>query len=453
MASNPPVGQFAPFSQESEEAVIGAVLVDPGAFAEVSLFLKPDDFYILRHAYIWTALQRISARHEPIDFVTVQEELRQANRLDDVGGPAYLLHLINSTPTSMHAEVYGRLVQRTAVRRRLLIAADKIKSLALDEQLSVERVLADADKQFAAVRDTSIERESEPFSKLVGDYMQEIEERMLHPEKPVGVPTGFKDLDDLLGGGMLAGELLIIAGRPGMGKTSMLLSIILMIARLGYRVGIASQEMKRQKIIQRFFAMESGINSQILKTGRLADPQWKKFVHAGGALGKLPIYVDDAKNLTPDNLLRKAIRWRYEGGLDLLVVDYLGIMSSGGQFRASERTAEVGYFARSLKSIAGELNIPLIAAAQLNRNLENRQDKRPQLSDLRESGDIEQEADVVQFIYRDSVYNQTTEFPNRADIIVAKQRDGATGTVFLHFEKTTTKYTDQHTRTIDLSTL
>lgn len=435
-------GMLAPFSQEAEEAVIGAVLVNPEAFYPIAMFLRSEDFYILRHGYIWTALERMAEKKLALDYVTVQEELKAINHLNDIGGPAYLLKLINAAPTSLNAEVYGRLVQRTAVRRRLLTAADEMKALAMDAELSVEKVLANAEIRFAAVRSIDLDGNRETFRELVGRMMANVEDRMMNPDTTVGVGTGFRALDETTSGGLRKGKLYILAARPGMGKTSMLLTAALNAAKVGARVAIASQEMGRDEIVERIAAVETGINLQKIDMGRLSDHEWKLFVDACGRIGKLAIEVDDANRLTPNALRGKCARWQAEMGLDLLIVDYLQILSSGGAFAPSQRTQEVGYFAREMKQIAREFHIPVYCAAQLNRELESRQDKRPTLSDLRESGEIEQEADVVEFIYRDVVYNPQTETPSIAEIIVAKHRNGPTGTVQLHFERTTTKFSN-----------
>lgn len=445
------VGELAPFSQEAEEALLGAVMVNPEAFYGVASYLLPHDFYILRHGYIWEALMRLTAEHMDIDFVTVQEKLSAMNRINDIGGAGYLIHLVNLTPTSVHADVYGRMVQRHSVRRRLLIAADEIKALAMDEDLSVEKVLADAETRFARVRSVDLDNKQETFSDLVGRMMANVEERMETPDRVVGTPTGYSRLDELTSGGLRRGKLYILAARPGMGKTSMLLSASLNAARMGWRVGIASQEMGRDEIVERLAALETGINLQKIDMGRLSASEWGQFVEACGKLSKLPIEVDDANRLTPNALRGKCARWQAQQGLDLLVVDYLQILSSGGMFQPTQRVQEVGYFAREMKQIAREFHIPVYCAAQLNRGLEERQDKRPVLSDLRESGEIEQEADVVEFIYRPVVYDPNTVEPNLAEIIVAKHRNGPTGTVELNFERTTTKFYDRKTRTIDLT--
>lgn len=443
--------QLAPYSQEAEEALLGSILVNPEEFIPIALYLKPEDYYILRHAYIWEAYERISKRGEPIDYVTVQDELRALNRLDDIGGAAYLIHLINSTPSSVYADTYARLVQRAAIRRRLLIAADEIKALAMDEQLNIEKVTADAESRIVRVTHTDIGKPEEELSSIVARVLGDTEYHMLHPDQTMGIPSGFRDLDDLLGG-FRKTSLYTVAARPGIGKTSLVTCIILNAAKLKSRIGFFTQEMSRDQIVSKMFAIEAGITTTSLYNARLSPRDWSNMVEAAGKLGNLPIYVDDASRRTPDQIRKIALRWINQYGLDMIVVDYLQILSDGGLYRGDD-IAKVSYFADEMKQIAKELNIPVIALSQLNRELEKRADKRPQLSDLKQSGKIEEDSDVVIFIYRDAVYNEATEFPNRADLLIAKNRHGSPGTISLHFERSNTKFTDQRTQTIDLSQL
>jgi replicative DNA helicase len=446
----------APFSQEAEEAVIGAVLINPDSFLAVSSFLRPDDFFLLRHQLIWTALMRISdsATRETgfsFDLVTVQEELRAIGKLNDVGGAGYLLNLINNTPISTNAELYGRLVERASIRRRLMKAADEIKALAVSEHLDVDRVVSEAERQLFRVTETTTRRDLLPMSEALSEYYDLIESLMRDPSRSIGLPTGFRDLDTLLGG-LQRSDLLIFAGRPGMGKTSFLLSIAMNAAQIGARIAIFTMEMGAEQIVQRFMAMETGINTQKLRLGQLSPSEFARFVQAIDRLSKLRIFIDDTPALTPVQLRTKCRRMMHEHGLDLVIVDYLQLMS-GGAGLENNRVQEISFISRSIKELARELNVPIFSAAQLSRAVEQRQDKRPQLSDLRESGSLEQDADIVAFLYRDVVYNEATEFPNRADIIIAKHRNGPTGTIQLHFEKSLTKFADARTRTVDLNAL
>lgn len=472
MTTNPGILRLAPHSPEAEEAVIGGILTDPDLMLFIAAYLRPEDFHINRLAIIWQAMLRLYERKEGIDVLTVSEEIRALGKADQFEDKArgFLVNLINRTPTSVHTEAYAQVVERLAVRRRMLTAADEIKVLAYDEQLPLEQITTQAEKRLRLV--TMRERAEPTWDDMLSQSVAETERRMEATDLYLGVPSGFRDLDDLLGG-FEKSALYTFAARPGMGKTSLLLSIMLNAAKLGVRVGLLSQEMDWMQILHRFTSLESSVNLQAIRLGRFTkrgvdangevtdvfdQAQYAKYVAAQGRLSKLeyPPYVSDARNVTPQKLLAKAARWQSEGGLDLLIVDYLQILSSGGLFKggdSSGRVAEVGYFARSLKDIARELHVPVITAAQLNRSLENRADKRPQLSDLRESGEIEQESDVVAFIYRDVVYNPDTEFPNKAEIIVGKHRNGPTGTIDLHFERSLTRFSDAKTTKIDLGSL
>ncbi len=446
---NIPGAQPAPYSLEAEEATIGAVLIDPAMYYSLAAFLKADDFFLLRHRYIWEAFQRLVERDQPLEYLTVLNELRDIGRLDEVGGPAYLTQLANSTPTSVHAEVYGRLVERSAIRRRLLATADQIKALALDDTLTIEQVIDDAETKLFEVTDRQLSRDLIPLSQALGDYFDRIEHLMRYQDQAIGLPTGFKDLDKLLGG-LQRTDLLIFAGRPGMGKTSFMLSAAINMARLGARIAVFSMEMGVEQIVQRLVSMEAGINSQNLRSGHLTQQEWSRFVRAAGLLSSFRIFIDDTPAMNPMQMRTKCRRLAREHGIDLVVVDYLQLMNAGGAY-SNNRVQEVSFISRSLKELARELNVPVLSAAQLSRAVEQRQDKRPVLSDLRESGSLEQDADVVMFLYRDEVYNEATEFPNQADVLVSKHRNGPTGTVSLYFDKTLTKFLNAAERSVDLS--
>lgn len=439
--------QTVPYSEEAEEAVIGAVLINPSAFLTVASFLKPEDFFLLRHAYIWQAFLRLNERDEPFDYLTVVQELRDMGRLEEVGGPAYLTFIVNNTPTSVHAEVYGRLVERASVRRKLLKAADEIKGLALNEELTVDHVTLEAETRLFEVTERQLKREFTPMHEAVSNYFDQIEYLLQNQHESLGLPTGFRDLDELLGG-LQKSDLLIFAGRPGMGKTSFLLSVALNAARMGARIGIFTMEMGVEQITQRLISMETNISTQKLRTGNLNPQEYSRFVEAAGRISNLRIFIDDTPALNPLQMRTKCRRLQHEHGIDLIVLDYVQLMNSGNSYE-NNRVQEVSYISRSLKELARELNIPLFTAAQLSRGVEQRQDKRPVLSDLRESGSLEQDADIVMFLYRDAVYNEATEFPNQADIIVAKHRNGPTGTISLYFDKTVTRFMDGAVRRVD----
>lgn len=440
-----------PYSQEAEQAVIGAVLLNSDAYISIASFLKPEDFYLKRNVDIWSACQRVSERGDAIDVVTVQEDLRAVGLLNDVGGIGYLMQLITDAPTSVNAEVYARLVERAALRRRLLEAADRIKALAVNETLETDDVTAQAEQTLFAVTERSTRRDVITLREALGDYYERVEARMLNPDAQIGLPTGFRDLDLLLGG-LQRSDLLIFAGRPGMGKTSFLLSMGMNAAKFGARVAIFSMEMGAEQIVQRLVSMETGINMQQLRVGTLDQQQWNLFVQATGRMADMNIFIDDTPAMNPLQMRTKCRRLLHEYGLELVIVDYIQLMNAGGNFQ-NNRVQEISFISRMIKEMARELNVPVFAAAQLSRAVESRQDKRPIMSDLRESGSLEQDADLVMFLYRDAVYNEASETPNEAEIIIAKHRNGPTGTISLYFEKSLTKFSDARTDSFNLSGL
>jgi replicative DNA helicase len=382
----------APYSEEAEEAVIGAVLINPDSYLTVAAFLKHDDFYFLRHQYIWQALQHLSDRDEPVDYLTLLQELRDMNWLDEIGGAPYITRLVNNTPTSIHAEFYGRIVERAAIRRRLLVAADEIKALAVNEQLDIENVVVESEKRLFNVTDRQLKREFIPLRDAVDEYFDQIENLMQNPQTTLGVPSGFNDLDELLGG-FQKSDLLIFAGRPGMGKTSFMLSTAVNAARRGARIAIFTMEMGADQLVQRMISMETGINSHQLRLGRLSQQEYARFVEAAGRISRFQIFIDDTPALNPLQMRTKCRRLQHEHGLDLVMVDYVQLMNAGGTYE-NNRVQEVSYISRALKELARELNTPIFSAAQLSRAVEQRQDKRPLLSDLRESGCLAGESPV-----------------------------------------------------------
>lgn len=439
-----------PYSQDAEEAVLGAILANPNIFMSIASFLKADDFFLERNRVIWEAYSRLSERGNPIDYLTLKHELIGLNKLEEIGGEAYLTYLANSVPTSVHAEVYGRIVERAAIRRKLIKTSEYIRVLALDEKLSLEAVLSEAEsKLFSVSESTQIRREFVPLSDAISHYYDRMEHLLQNRGGALGLPSGFRDLDSLLGG-FQRSDLIVFAGRPGMGKTSFMLSVALNAARLGARIGIFTMEMGVEQLVQRLIAMETGINMQKLRLAQLTPQETKRFTEAVARINHFPIFIDDTPALTPIQIRTKARRLMHEFGLDMIMLDYMQLMTSG-RHNDNNRVQEISYISRSLKELARELNVPLFSAAQLSRAVENRTDKRPVLSDLRESGSIEQDSDIVMFLYRDAVYNEATEFPNQADIIVAKHRNGPTGVISLYFERSITKFMDASVQRVDLS--
>jgi replicative DNA helicase len=438
-----------PHNREAEEAVVGAVLINPEAYLDLAQFLQPDDFYIVRHRWIWEAFARLHEKRIPLDFLTISEEIESAGQLLEIGGPAYLTALLNQVPTSLHAEAYGHMVEAAAIRRRLLTSANQIATLAYNERESVENIIEEAEKSIFNVSERRLKKDLQPISAVLSDYYDRIGELAKRPEDIFGVPTGFIDLDRMLTG-LQPSDLVIIAGRPGQGKSGFLLSAAKNAALMHKKnVAIFSLEMSNEQVVQRLLAQETGIDSQRLRNGKLKEDEWSLLTHAVEVLGDTHIYLDDTPAITPLSLRTKCRRLHMEFGLDLIILDYIQLM--GGDMRNENRVQEVSYISRNLKVLARELNVPVLAAAQLSRAVEQRTDKRPVLSDLRESGSIEQDADIVMFIYRPDQYEKDTAKNNVAEIIVAKHRNGPTGSVELIFLNHLAKFVDAASRRIDLS--
>ncbi len=443
---------LAPHSVEAEEAVLGSILMNPESLHEVAAFLTAEDFFILRHGWIFEGIMRLHERADALDTRTLAEELRAQGRLDEIGGEPYLRYLPTTVPTALHAEVYGHIVERAAVRRRLLGAAGEIAQLAHNEERDINQVIDLSESTLFAVTERRLRQELVPMRIAISQYFDRIEELRQSEEEALGVPTGFYDLDQMLGG-LQKSDLLIIAGRPGMGKTSFLLTLALNAARQGNaRIAIFSMEMSNEQLVQRLISSETGISSQDLRLGKVGDAEWSRFVSAVDMMSNLRIYFDDSPAVSAMQLRTKCRRLYREHGLDLIIVDYLQLMNAGTSMsRDINRVQEITYISRALKELARELNVPLLSAAQLSRAVEQRQDKRPQLSDLRESGSIEQDADVVMFLYRDEVYNEATEHPGEADVIVAKHRNGPTGMLTLLFRKENTKFVNLRKQRVNLN--
>jgi replicative DNA helicase len=443
-----PIDRMPPHSVEAEEAVLGSILIDPEAIYRVSGFLKAEDFYIVKNQWVFEACLGLHERREPIDFVTLTREFEAREQLDELGGPAYISHLINVVPTAIHAEGYGRIVERTALRRRLLNAASEIAQLAYEESDEIDQTIDQAEQALFGVSQRRISRDMVPIAEAIRQYYDRIEYLYEHRGEPLGIPTGFVDLDKMLGG-LQRSDLIIVAARPGVGKTSLMLNVALNAARRFHqRVAVFSLEMSNEQIVQRLVSAETGIDSQRLRLGDLHEDEWPLFVQATSALSDTLIFVDDTPSISALQLRTKARRLHAEHGLDLIVIDYLQLMS--GDTRTENRVQEISYLSRALKGLARELNVPVLVASQLSRAVEQRSDKRPVLSDLRESGSIEQDADIVTFIYRDDVYDEDSERKNVAELIVAKHRNGPTGTVELFFQRNLTQFRNALKRDVAL---
>ncbi len=387
---------------------------------------------------------RLHEQRIPVDLLTLSEELDRVGQLAEIGGSAYLTSLINQVPSSLNAESYGRIVEGHSVRRKMIAAANKIASIAYNESSTVDDVMNEAEKAVFNVSERRLKHDLQPISAVLSDYYDRIDDLAKRPDEIHGVPTGFIDLDRMLTG-LQPSDLLIIAGRPGQGKTGFLLSIAKNAALTHKKhVAIFSLEMSNEQVVQRLISQETGIDSQRLRNGKLLESEWPLFTHAIEVFSDTHIYLDDTPAITPLQLRTKCRRLHMEYGIDLIVIDYLQLM--GGDSRNDNRVQEVSHISRSLKVLARELNVPVLTAAQLSRAVEQRTDKKPVLSDLRESGSLEQDADIVMFIYRPDQYEKDSERQNVAEIIIAKHRNGPVGSVELIFRGALTKFENAATK-------
>ncbi len=413
-----------PHSREAEEAVLGAVLINPDSYFDLAQKLRPDDFYIVRNRWIWEVLTALNERRMPIDFITVCETLTDRGHLSEVGGPPYITTLINQTPTSLHAQAYSEIVEENAMRRRMLEAANNLAKQAYDRSKGVDALLDEAEKSVFGLSERRITNDLQPIQAVLSNYYERVDQLSQRTDEIMGVPTGLYDLDKLLGG-LQKSDLLIIAGRPGMGKTGFMLSVAKTAAQKHKKhVAVFSLEMANEQLVQRLIAQETGIDTQRLRSGQLKDDEWSKFNQAIEVLSNTRMWLDDTPAITPLSLRTKCRRLHMEHQLDLIVVDYLQLMS--GDTRTDNRVQEVSYISRNLKVLARELNVPVLVGAQLSRAVEQRADKRPVLSDLRESGSLEQDADIVMFIHRPDAMDADSPKQNLAEIIVSKHRNGPT---------------------------
>ncbi len=433
-----------PRDELAEQALLGAVLIDPDVIARVASIVKPEDFYSVKNGWVYEAALGLHAAHEPVDVITVTSAIERAGKLDDVGR-GHLALMVRSCASTYNAEKYARDVANCATKRGLIHAAQRIVDLAYSDLSAGEAV----DQAQGLLFQVAERRESDGLLPL-RTVLDELYDRVDYLQKhgPDGVPTGFTKLDHMLGG-LQKSDLIIVAGRPGMGKTALALTMMLNAAKKGYHAAMFSLEMSRQQLAQRLVSMQSDIDSSKLRLGKLSADDWIGFVDACGELSERYIYVDDTPAITPMALRSKARKLQAQKGLDLLIVDYIGLMRP--DMPINNKVQEVTYISGQLKALARELNIPVVALSQLNRNVELRQDKRPVIADLRESGSIEQDADAIFLLYRAAAYDENIDPGKRnlAECIVGKHRHGATGTVMLYFDGVHTRFADLAVREDD----
>jgi replicative DNA helicase len=426
----------SPQNLEAEASLLGAILIDPDALVKIADKISAADFFDPRHARIYEAVATLYEKKSQIDVLTLADQLKGMGYLDLVGGPAYLTELTNFVPTAAHVEQYADLVAQKALRRRLIKAAEEMTGLGYDESKDLKELIEEAESRLFEVSQQHIRGNIVSLEEILAESFERLDELHRDKGKLRGVPTGFKDMDNLLAG-FQKSDLIILAARPSMGKTAVALNFAHNVAAIAKQpVLVFSLEMSKEQLVDRMLAMESGVDAWALRTGRLTDADFEKIGHAMGSLSEAPIYIDDTPGITVSDLRTKARRENHKHGISLIVVDYLQLMSGGGKYASSEnRVQEISEISRGLKGIARELNVPVIALSQLSRSVENRSPQIPQLADLRDSGAIEQDADVVMFIYREDYYNPETDRKNVTDILVKKHRNGPTGEVELYFER------------------
>jgi len=438
-----PTGRIPPHNLEAEASVLGSALVDNDAIDRVEGLITPDVFYKEAHRKIWRAMEALRGRGEPVDLVTLAEELKKNGELDEVGGITYLVGLSEATPTAAYAEHYARIVAEKAVLRRLIAAAGEAMRLAYDEAGSVEEVIDQAGRLILDVATHGPRHEFQEMRELVTKAHERIAQLREEGARSDLISSGFADLDRLIGG-LGPGSLNIIAARPSMGKTAFALTIAQNVAlRDGVPVAIFSLEMPAIDLVLRMLSSEARVDMNRIRQAQLSDRDYDRLIKAAGRIYDAPIFIDDTPGLTLMELRSRARRLAAHQNVRLIVVDYMQLMSGGQSTRNGEnRQQEIAAISRGLKSLARELEVPVVALSQLSRAVENRPNKKPMLSDLRESGSIEQDADLVIFIYRDDYYNEHSEKAGIAEIIVGKQRNGPIGTVELQFHAAHVRFND-----------
>jgi replicative DNA helicase len=439
-SKDPALYHVPPQSLEAEDSILSAILIDNETLLDVVEILSPEDFYKTSHNKIFGAITELFSRNEPIDLVTLTNLLKEHNQLETVGGAAYLAGLVDSVPVAANAEHYAKIIHDKACLRRLIEQSNAIVKKCFEDRGNVDDVLDFAETAIFEISENKIKPAFYPLGKVIESNIDTLEERQGNKALITGVPTGFALLDKMTAG-LQPSDLLIIAGRPSMGKTSLALNIA-RNATLDSNVSTAffSLEMSKEQLSMRLLCSEARIDSSRLRSGFFSREDWVKITDAAGVLSEAPLYIDDSPDVTTMTIRAKSRRLKMENDLGLIFIDYLQLMR--GHANTERRDLEISEISRSLKALAKELSLPVIALSQLNRKLEERSDKRPQLSDLRESGALEQDADLVAFIYRDEVYNKDENNPNRgkAELIVAKQRNGPVGTVPLTFLNSYTRF-------------
>lgn len=425
-----------PQNTEAEASLLGALLIDSDAIVKIADIVHANDFYDERHKRIYEATLQLYEKHSPIDVLTLADQLKATGNLDVVGGPAYLTELTNFVPTAAHVEQYAEIVAQKALRRRLIKASQGIVNLGYNESKSLQELIEEAEMSLFNVSQQHVKQDVASLETILSESFDRLDDLHKDKNKVRGIPSGFRDMDNVLAG-FQRSDLVILAARPSMGKTAFALNIAHNVAvKSKEPVLIFSLEMSKEQLVDRMLSMESGVDAWALRTGNLTDADFEKIGHAMGTLSEAPIFIDDTPGITVSDLRTKARREAHQRQLGLIIVDYLQLMSGGSRFGGDgNRVQEISEISRGLKGVARELNVPVIALSQLSRSVESRSPQIPQLQDLRESGSIEQDADVVAFIYREDYYNPDSDRKKITDIFIKKHRNGPTGNFELYFNR------------------
>lgn len=425
-----------PQNLDAEASLLGAILIDTDAIVKIADAISPQDFYDARHARIYEALQALYEKRSSIDVLTLADQLKGTGFLDMVGGPAYLTELTNYVPTASHVEQYADIVAQKSLRRRLIAASADMAELGQDESKPLKELIEEAESRLFSVSQQHVKQTIVSIEEILTESFERLDDLHKDKKKIRGIPTGYRDIDDTLAG-LQRSDLFILAARPSMGKTAFVLNLAHNVAVDAKEpVLIFSLEMSKEQLVDRLLSMQSGVDAWALRTGNLTDHDFERLGEAMGVLAGSPIYIDDTPGITVSDLRTKARREAHQRQPGLIIVDYLQLMSGGSKFGGDgNRVQEISEISRGLKGVARELNVPLIALSQLSRSVESRSPQIPMLSDLRESGSIEQDADIVAFIYREDYYNPETERKNITDILIKKHRNGALRNVELYFDK------------------
>lgn len=432
----PEEAKIPPQNVDAEASLLGAILIDSDAIVKIADSIHAHDFYEEKHRYIYEGVNQLYEGHSPIDVLTLTDKLKSSGTLEIVGGAAYLTELTNYVPTAAHVEQYADIVSQKSMRRRLIKASQSIVGLGYDESKNLKDLIEEAEAHLFRVSQEHVGQDVVSLEEILSESFDRLDELHKDKGKIRGIPTGFRDLDKILAG-LQRSDLFILAARPSMGKTALALNLAHNIAvKADEPVLLFSLEMSKEQLVDRLLAMESGVDAWALRTGNLTDTDFEKIGNAMGTLSEAKIFIDDTPGITVSDLRTKARREAHRHKLGVIIVDYLQLMSGGGRFGGdSNRVQEISEISRGLKGIARELNVPLIALSQLSRSVESRSPQIPQLADLRESGSIEQDADVVAFLYREEYYRPDTERKNITDVLIKKHRNGPTGTVEMYFDR------------------